>query len=333
MVKWRCLSANKDLKTWDVKLTRFEDYSYTQTLSWGDYRGCFGWRPYRWAAFTENDEIIAMMQGLLRTYPGGFGIIWVPGGPVGDIAAWNQELMNIIIQTTGIKRLYCRINPIRSYRAADALALKSQGWSRTCHPMLSGMSTLYESGKDEQIRLKSCSRNWRHNLRRSQKYELSISHWSHPDIDTMLAIYKTLQEYKDIKEQYSRQELEKIFELLGDKIVLYLCVDETGDPVAFRGCVIIGEKAWDLFAASTVKGRNLYASYQLFWRLIEHCNSAGVAFYDMSGIDPFNNPGVYNFKKGIGGSPFEYLGEWDWATSEWLRWGLNFAIKFEKNFA
>ena len=329
MVKWTLLSSEDALADWDANLIRFQDYSYSQMRSWGDYRGCFGWQPCRLAAFNDTGEITAMMQGLLRKYSGGFGILWVPGGPVGDISAWNRELQQTIVKATGIKRLYCRITPTRSYRAADAIALKSQGWSRTCQPMLSGMSMLYQCGEEEQSRLKSCSGNWRHNLRRSQKFNLSIKRWSPPNIDTMIAIYSELQEYKVISEQYSRHELDKIIEIFGDKIVLYCCTDETGDLIAFRGCALIGEKAWDLFAATTAKGRNLYASYLLFWTLIEHCSNTGVALYDMGGIDPHMNEGVYHFKKGTGAKEIEYLGEWEWATSETMRFAANCAIRYK----
>lgn len=327
MVKWTPISSEDALSEWDANLLRFDDYSYSQMRSWGDYRACFGWQVFRWAAITDTGAVSAMIQGFLRTYPGGIGMLWVPGGPVGDISTWNRELRQTIIKTTGIKRLYCRISPIRSHCAADALLLESQGWRKPRHRILSGMSMLYHCERDEQIRLKSCSGNWRHNLRRSQRSGLSIKRWAPPDIDTMMTVYNDLQEYKKLSAQYSRRELEKMMEHIGDKVVLYCCSDGTGDLVAFRGCILIGERAWDLFAATTVKGRNLYASYPLFWRLIEHCINAGITSYDMGGIDPQTNKGVYHFKKGTGAEGIEYLGEWEWATSQAMRFAANCAIR------
>jgi len=329
MVEWRLLSHLEELKSWDINLIRFADYNYCQTLAWGDYRACFGWEPYRWAAYAENGEIRALMQGLLRTYPGRIGILWVPGGPIGDIETWNQALKDTVIQTIGIKRLCFRISPARTYCADDALILKSQDWSRSLHPLLSGMSMLYDVEKDEQNRLKNCSTNWRHNLRRSSKNNLSVSLFTNPDIDTIMRIYRTMETYKDIGQQYSRQELEKIFDVFKDKMVFYGCTDEAGELIAFRGCAFLGTKAWDLFAATTVKGRNLYASYPLFWKLIEHCSNSGIALYDMGGIDPHMNKGVYYFKKGTGAKGIEYLGEWEWATSEMMRFAANWAIRYK----
>jgi lipid II:glycine glycyltransferase (peptidoglycan interpeptide bridge formation enzyme) len=82
-----------------------------------------------------------------------------------------------------------------------------------------------------------------------------------------------------------------------------------------------------LLAATTEIGRRLYASYALVWQLLQHCQKLGVIEYDFMGIDPKNNSGVYNFKKGTGAEFIEYLGEWDWATSNILRWGANGMVR------
>jgi lipid II:glycine glycyltransferase (peptidoglycan interpeptide bridge formation enzyme) len=327
MIEWKLLSHPEELRAWDSNLMQFADYNYCQTLAWGDYRAYFGWKLYRWAAYTENGEPVALMQGLLRIYPGRIGVLWVPGGPIGDISLMNKDSQRLIVQTTGIKRLYCRISSTRAYRAGDSLMLKHQGWNRAIRPLGSGMSMLYDVIKDGQSRLENCSTNWRHNLNRSGKYNLTIQQLNNPDLDTITVIYRDMEAYKDIGQQYSRQELERMFDVFRDKLVFYGCTDEAGELIAFRGCALLGVKAWDLLAATTVKGRNLYASYPLFWKLIEHCVNAGITSYDMGGIDPYGNKGVYHFKKGTGAKEIEYLGEWEWSSSEIIRYAANWAIR------
>ena len=49
-------------------------------------------------------------------------------------------------------------------------------------------------------------------------------------------------------------------------------------------------------------------------------------YYDLGGIDLWQNPGVYTFKKETGARQIEYLGEWDWASQPWLRLFGNWAI-------
>lgn len=331
MVSWTLLSRNEAAESWDKNLSRFNDFTHSQTFSWGEYRSAFGWQPYRWVASGANGEIVAMMQGLVRIYPGRIGLIWVPGGPVGNVQCWDSELRRVLVETTGLSRLYVRICPTRPYRAEDVLMLRSLGWKRSAAPLLSGLSMMYNPAQDEELRIASCTRNWRHNLRRSAKYELSMHWWENPDIDVMSGIYASMQDYKHLGQQFSRQELEQVFAKMGERIVLYRCDDATGEPISLRGCITAGDKAWDLFAATSVKGRKLYASYGLFWALMKHCQELGIRHYDMSGIDPVGNPGVTDFKKGTGAAPLEYLGEWDWATSTLLGAGVNWMISRRKS--
>ena len=60
MAKWRLLTDQEALKTWDEALLRFDDYSTFQTYAWGEYRRALGWEPCRWAAFNERGEIVAI---------------------------------------------------------------------------------------------------------------------------------------------------------------------------------------------------------------------------------------------------------------------------------
>lgn len=323
---WKLLSRNEAFADWNERLFGFEDFTYPQTFEWGEYRSQFGWRPYRWIATDSESNTITLLQGLLRVYPGRTGLLWSAGGPAGDLSFCDSNFIRILLESTGMKRLYFRFNAMRPYRVSEVLSLRGNGWKRTPAPFQSGMSMYYDLSKDDEIRYGSATKNWRHNLRRSQKYALSICQWENPDVNAMYALYESMQDYKQLSQQYSRQELEKIFEQLGRYLVLFRCEDETGEPVALRGCIILGAKAWDLFAATSVKGRKIYASYALFWQLTQFCKKSGVTLYDMSGIDPFSNPGVYDFKKGTGAYPVEFLGEWEWATSEWLRWGVNWQI-------
>ncbi len=108
--------------------------------------------------------------------------------------------------------------------------------------------------------------------------------------------------------------------------MLYRCDDENGELLSLLGCLLLGNKACALFWATNEKGRKLHASYAIFWALLQHCKGIGIASYDLAGIDPAANPGVYRFKRASGAAPIEFLGEWDWASPFWLRWFSNWAI-------
>jgi len=325
-VKWELLADDLARQVWDQSLVKFSDFSPFQTYAWGEYNRSLGWQPYRWAAFDGKGQVVAMMQGLLRRYPFGFGLVWSAGGPVGDLSAWNEDLQQAVVKSTGVKRLYCRFRSDRPRQVEDVLRLAGQGWARSWYTLTSNLSLELDLTTDDQALLAGCSRNWRRNLRRAAENKLVIKPWPDPDVDEMLSAYASMQSFKNLEEQVSRRELEQTLNHFRQRVVLYRCDDGQGNLVGLRGCAILGNRAWDLFAATAQRGRELCASYPLFWALVRHCRSHGVRSYDLGGIDPVQNPGVYRFKEGTGASPLEYLGEWDWANATWLRWAGNWAI-------
>jgi len=60
--------------------------------------------------------------------------------------------------------------------------------------------------------------------------------------------------------------------------------------------------------------------------VVQQCRRIGIKSYDLAGIEPVRNHGVYRYKRATGAAPIEYLGEWDWASRAWLRWFGNWAV-------
>jgi hypothetical protein len=326
MASWKLLTDEEARGTWDRSLMRFDDCSPFQSYSWGEYRRALGWKPYHWAAFNEQGDVIAMMQGVVRRYPLGVGLVWSEGGPIGDLSVCDTNLQEAMKQTTGLKRIYCRFRCDRARHVHDALRLGAQGWSAPWSPLTSNYSMSLDLTQDEDRLLAACDQNWRRNLRRSKECNLRIREWQDPSVDEVLSVYVAMQDLKGLEEQHSREEIEQLLKNLKQQIILYRCDDEQGELVSLLGCVVVGNRACALFWATTERGRKIHASYAIFWALVQHCKNIGVISYDLAGIDPVRNPGVYRFKKATGATPIEYLGEWDWASKPWLRWFGNWAI-------
>ena len=326
MARWELLPDEEARRCWDQALVRFSDYSPFQTYAWGEYRRGLGWEPCRWMAFNEKGEIIAMMQGALRRHVFGIGLAWCEGGPVGDLAACDDSLHKGMLCTTGLKRIYCRFRCDRERHTEDALRMTAQGWTMSWSPLTTNYSMTLDLTKDEDRLLAACEQNWRRNLRRSKESNLTFREWVDPNADEVLAVYTAMQNLKGLEEQHSLEEIEQLLKTLKQQIVLYRCDEENGELLSLLGCLVLGNKACALFWATNEKGRKLHASYAIFWALLQHCKRIGVASYDLAGIDPAANPGVYRFKRASGAAPVEFLGEWDWASPSWLRRLGNWAI-------
>ena len=64
----------------------------------------------------------------------------------------------------------------------------------------------------------------------------------------------------------------------------------------------MGDSAIYLLGATSDDGLNAKGSYLLQWTLIQWLKENGVRWYDLGGIDPEGNPGVYYFKRGFSGA-------------------------------
>jgi len=326
MIRWESLTDEEARVIWDPAQARFADCSPFQSYGWGEYRRALGWEPYRWVAYNEANEIVAMMQAYLRKYFPGIGLIWGEGGPVGDISACNEGLQQVMKQSTGVRHLYCRFRCDRPREIEDVLRLRAQGWFHPWSPLVSGYSMTVDLTRDEKEMLAQCERNWRRNLKRSQECNLQLRRWIDPRADEIVPIYTSMQQAKGLEEQHSREEIEQMVNRLGDQLIVYRCEDKQGELLSVMACAIIGDKACSVLSATCERGRQLHSSYAIFWALLQHCRSLGIREYDLAGIDPAANPGVYRFKRASGAEPVEFLGEWDWASRPWLRWFGNWAI-------
>lgn len=326
MIRWEAFTDERARVAWDEALMRFPACSPFQCYAWGEYRRGLGWRTYRWAAFNEQDEIVAMLQAYVRRHRFGVGLLWSEGGPVGDLSACDESLRLAIKETVGLKRLYCRFRCDRARGVHDVLRLKVQGWCVPWAELNTSYTIVLDLTPGEDALLTSAARNWRGNLRRSKKSNLTTRHWLTATADEIHAAFESMQKAKGLDEQHSREEIEQLLDKVGDRLILYRCDDEHGELMSLAGALVFGREANLWLFATTEAGRNLSASYAVFWKLVQHCQKGGVTAYDLGGIDPVNNPGVYRFKKDTGATPVELLGEWDWATRPWLRWFGNWAI-------
>jgi lipid II:glycine glycyltransferase (peptidoglycan interpeptide bridge formation enzyme) len=84
------------------------------------------------------------------------------------------------------------------------------------------------------------------------------------------------------------------------KMKIVVCEYEN-EPIAVSICSAIGDTGIYLLGATGNKGMRLNGSNLLQWRMIKWLKERGCLYYDLGGIDPEANPGVYRFKCGIAG--------------------------------
>lgn len=308
---------------WDGHVAALSGGFY-QTHGWGEVRRVAGWQPLRLLA-RRGGQVVAV-AGVLVKRKAGLAVCWVPGGPVGDSEVLDREFRAALGTALGTKFFYCRISLLRADQGTEGVFLKAQGWQRPPVAMSSGLTMSYALAGDEAERMKRTSGNWRHNLKRSGRYGLRIEHWENPDLEAISALYREMEGLKSLPVQHSETELAAIFAQCGQQVVVYRCLDAEGRLLAIRAAGLCGATAMDLLAVAGGEARKVYASHATLWALLDHCSRLGLREYDLSGVDPVGNKGVFDFKHGTGATLVECVGEWEWASLPGLRRAVNWLV-------
>lgn len=327
MLSWKLWEGTGD--SWDALLLNFPDYCVYQGFGWGEHKGHFGWQPLRLTA-TQDGKTAAMAQALVRRFPLGVALAWVPGGPVGPLEAWGESFAKALRTALGVRHLYCRINSLAEQAEMGCRHLLSAGWTRPASPLLSGKSIQLDLALSEKDWLASIDSKHRYYVKKSSAASIR---WEHGEADPLqkdfALLTRQLRQNKKANLQETDAELLASLKtcLPGSAQILVGYLDE--QPVTGCLTLLVHEKAYYAIAATVGLGRSVSASYSMVAKLRSLLRASGVTRFDFGGIHPGADGarGVDHFKRGFGGREIQYLGEWDWATSSLLRHVASYLIK------
>ncbi len=323
MINW--VVVNNKL-AWNKHLAKNSESNYLQMWEWGEYK-CARWRPIR-SIGLHNDEVVLIAQMLVKYYPFGIGIVWIPGGVVGGTELWAEDFLEVVKELTGLKHVLIKINNLHKLSEKDELLMIDGGWSRPVNSLSTGMSLKLNIDKPEDILKSDLTKNWRHNLNRSGNYQLRFEVLKSPNAKEIRLLYREMEKNKDLSIQFSLEEIKSLIDVMQNNLLILHCFSSSNKLVAVRACIVFNGTAWDIMAVTGLEARKKYASYGLLWKLIQECRSKNIKYYELGGVDPVKNKGVWNFKKGTGASPIQYLGEWEKENSFFLKKSIDLILKF-----
>ena len=307
---------------WNNTIRHFDDMNVYQTSEWADHKSTSGWSVVRLVCLADGAQVITAAQCLYRSGPLSTVVVWVPGGPIGDLGTVSSKFVGLLKSHLNTKLIYVRIAVMRPFDDVTSRQLASYKWNKSATTIGTKSSLVHLLDAEASIRLTRCSSNWKRNLKRSNKIQSPPYMWHKPDSTSLSSAYQEMNDYKQIEGvslNRSAQDLQSAINVFGDKLILVRSDDVDGNVLAIRGALCFGDTAWDYIAITTPAGRKTYASHAVFWALAESCFQLGMHRFDLGGIDPINNRGVYDFKKGTGSFQVDYEGEWDSASPRWFR--------------
>ena len=297
---------------WSELLMRFEDANLYQTWSYGAVR--WGEENLSHLVLRRNREVVGLAQVRIVCSPlVKRGVAYLRWGPLCQLRGHELELettrqMALALHEEYVRkrRLFLRILPnafVNSPRAAIYQeAFLPLGKASSNHASTERTFLLNLSPSLEELR-KKLDQKWRNQLNRAEKNNLTIVEGKGTvEYHAFQQIYEKMWSRKQFDTTVDVNEFGRICEDLppGLKFKILIC-EHQGKPVSGIVCSAIGDTGIYLLGATHEEGLNTKGAYLLQWTMIKWLKENGFQFYDLGGIDPEKNPGVFHFKQGFSG--------------------------------
>lgn len=304
---------------WSELLNGFKDANLYQTWAYGATR--WGQRNLSHLILKYDNEIVAMAQ-LLVVRPPHFkiGMAHLRWGPLCqrkgnelDVEIVRRMATALYDEYVSKRGLFLRILPnaySNTQRAQIFQSAFSQYQREPFGPDDSYRTLVVDLTPPLETLRKRFDQKWRNHLNRAEKNGLTVRENDRVDhhFQTFIGIYDQMMTRKQFAASSNIREFERIQQDLptNQQMKVFICEQE-GTPVAGLVGTVIGDTAIYLFGATNEQGMKSQGAYLLQWRMIQLLKEIGIRYYDLGGINPQTNPGVYSFKKGLSGEDVLYM--------------------------
>ena len=320
------LNQIHDSAEWDRVLEAFEFVPPGQTPSWWESRSFRGHEILR---FTSDIPGAVAVQGALKRSLG-FTRFLVEDGPILGKSCDEKTLVSIV--DTLRKRLgkacVVSFSSVQLYEPVHEVWLRKAGFQRPWATVLSPL-TLYVDCSDNARVEANFSMDWRKNIRKAEKKGLVFEAVAFADVRARKDFFTLYTETFQIKGAIAHIDVPMLEALGRDSRwqVFFAC--HAGKRVSARLVFVSGTIAFDCAAGTGAEGRKLSASHFLVASVLKHLGQSGVHVFDFGRIGPGHYDSIDDFKRGSGGRPVAYLGEWSLSSRPWLELALGAARFFK----
>ncbi len=320
---------------WPALAARFRDYSYAQTYPVSAALAQRDGAELELVALHDGTTIIGAACVRLRRLPVIGGLAYVSGGPLcrtgDDHDAERREQALAILRAEYVTRHGFTLRVLAPIEPPAEKAALDETWKRAgaCATPNSRRYRTFLLDLDRPLDdvLAGCSKNWRRNLRRAERAGFTLETSTNPQwLKPLTAMHDAMQSRKNFSVELDGAFHHSVQSLLTDPEQLQITHLRHGDTViAGIACSYLGDTALPIVLAATQEARSSYGVYQLQWHTIQTAHDRGQRRYDLGGIDPEANAGVYEFKKGLRGHDVEASGPFEFSPGEARRMMLQSA--------
>lgn len=335
MIQFVEFASDTPAEDWDSKLFKFSDYNFQQTYAFGEFGKTQVSAVFR-MLLVNGDQTLVMAQCMVRKYLFGTYVLVIRGGPIYQATkneTTNLKHLRLFLQhlikicKDRYKIFYININMNSERSVLAEIALREAGMTKLFFERAPYLTYILPIYNNIDQNLKAFDVKWRNQLRRAESLQPTFE-WGSGDalLESYVTLHNSMCRIKSIQSySLTYSSLAEMRRGLGEGLQ-FLIGTHNGQHVCGCAVVITVNHAYYYFAAANDLGRNGYFSNAMVWHLIQKLREMNVTSLDLSGIDPARNWGGYHFKKGIGGRPYAYIGEWDFSTPHFLKPLMNLAL-------
>jgi lipid II:glycine glycyltransferase (peptidoglycan interpeptide bridge formation enzyme) len=298
---------------WSEMLDLFADANIYQTAAYGGVR--WGEKNLSRLVLKKDGEVRGMAQlRIIRPTPLKFGMAYLRWGPlwerrgvVPDSEVPTRMALALEDEYLRKRKLFLRVIP-NAFKGSTRAAMMQAAFTKFTQEPFDG-SNMYRtivldlSPSLDELR-SNLDKKWRNQLTRSEKNNLDVVAGSgSKEYRIFCRMYSQMLKRKTFETTVDADEFGRMQEMLTEsqRMRVLICEDH-GVPVAGLVASPMGDSAIYLLGATGDAGLNSKGAYLLQWTLIKWLKERGVKSYDLGGIDPEANPGVYHFKRGFSGA-------------------------------
>jgi lipid II:glycine glycyltransferase (peptidoglycan interpeptide bridge formation enzyme) len=303
---------------WAQMINLFSDANVYQTWSYGGVR--WGRKSLSHLVLKRGGEVFGMAQlRIVRPTRFNFGMAYLRWGPLCERPGRPLD-SEVVTRMAGAleaeyvrkRKLFLRILP-NAFVGSSRAGIMQSAFCRFTREASVSHNTYrtflldLAPGLDELRR--RLDKKWRNQLSRAENNGLKVVAGSGSDeYRVFCGIYKEMRRRKAFETTVNIEEFGRMQADLaeGHRMRILICEDR-GIPVAGLVASAMGDSAVYLLGATADKGLNSKGAYLLQWSLIRWLKGQGIKWYDLGGIDPERNPGVYHFKKGLSGTDVSHI--------------------------
>lgn len=338
-----------DRDKWQRIISQFQDSNYRQGWAYGlESADRHNARIERMAVRSGTELVGAAMVRLKKIPFVKTGMAYVGAGPI-TRRGREDDLTSLRICLSALRREYMDLRgytlrilpPLHPAGGYDAVTecFRSSGFDPSPWPPPFRTILVNINRPIEEIR-KTLNQKWRNGLNNSEKRGIEIIRGNSLDLFQQFAdIHDRFMDRKHISVDVGADFYRELRARNEGDEGYYICLAMVdGKPVSGQLVNLLGDTGVTILAATGDAGLKCKASNLLQWDAVVEARRRGLHWFDLGGIEPESQPGVYHFKCGLGGvetaspgpfqaSPSGLLGSVTPTVERLYRWTRRYGLR------